>query len=69
MTTSNLNAGLPDHLASLQALAQHFRAQLEDLSKGKKGYKFAQFVQMLILWYSPMSRQPEAQTMLMERGV
>lgn len=40
--------GLPEYLSSLEALQQHFRAQLEGLSTTEKGKRFAIFSQKLI---------------------
>jgi hypothetical protein len=38
----------PDHLQTIEALNQHFRAHLEGLTSTEKGTKFSHFVQRLV---------------------
>ena len=38
----------PDYLKSYDALGQHFRGQLDNLSSSAKGEKFARFAQRIL---------------------
>ncbi len=48
MNGNLVSSGFPEYLSTLEALQQHFRAQLQDHSTTEKGKRFANFAQKLI---------------------